>query len=274
MVNPGQGFLRGFTLVELMIGLAISTFILTALMQVIVSGGASYRFLGGFSRLQEDGRYALQFIGKSVRDAGFREISGSSDGGEVGLSEFGGVFSTLRGAGSRKELVVMDNDQVVSQDMEGLVQVSNAKPATDALIIRYQGHKEKNIYDCVGGIVRNNTVVIQMMYIRNDNVLVCGVREAGTSKRISFQPLVDNVEDMQVLFGVDNNNNGVSEVNGYVNQGDYNVVSVKVALLVSSPVGVTGAKSRSFRLLDKEPYSIADGKFRKTFIHTFALRNR
>ena len=267
-------FLRGFTLVELMIGLVISAFIMTALMQVIVSGGASYRFVGEFSRLQEDGMYALQFIGKSVRYAGFREISESVDGGEVGLTELDTIFRGPSETDSHRGAHGMGSAEVVSQDMEGLVKVTNAKPATDFLILRYQGHAGKNIYDCVGGIIRNDTVVIQMMYIRNDNVLVCGVREAGTDKIISFQPLVENVEDMQVLFGVDNNSNGVTEVNGYVNQGGHNVVSVKVALLMSASVGATGVKNSSFRLLDKEPYSIADGKFRRVFLHTFALRNR
>ena len=62
---------RGVTLVELMIALAIGLLVTVAMLKVYVDASGMYRFNEGLARVQENGRFALEFIRRDVRVAGF-----------------------------------------------------------------------------------------------------------------------------------------------------------------------------------------------------------
>ena len=62
---------RGVTLVELMIALAIGLLVTVAMLKVYVDASRMYRFNEGLARVQENGRFALEFIRRDARVAGF-----------------------------------------------------------------------------------------------------------------------------------------------------------------------------------------------------------
>ena len=62
---------RGFTLVELMVAITIGLIILAVLSQVYVGSKRTYRSQEALSRLQENGRYAIDFLGRDLRVAGY-----------------------------------------------------------------------------------------------------------------------------------------------------------------------------------------------------------
>lgn len=62
---------RGFTLVELMVAMTIGIIILGAVSQVFVTSRGTYAVEEGLSRLQENGRFAMNFITEDVRMAGY-----------------------------------------------------------------------------------------------------------------------------------------------------------------------------------------------------------
>lgn len=62
---------QGFTLVELMVAITIGLIILAVLSQVYVSSKKTYRVQEALSRLQENGRYAVDFLGRDIRMAGY-----------------------------------------------------------------------------------------------------------------------------------------------------------------------------------------------------------
>ncbi len=66
----------GFTLIELMLALALGLIVMAGLAQLFVGGGQGYASLQSQSRLQESGRYALAFIGRSARGAGYLGCNG------------------------------------------------------------------------------------------------------------------------------------------------------------------------------------------------------
>jgi type IV pilus assembly protein PilW len=100
-------------------------------------------------------------------------------------------------------------------------------------------------------------------------------RRAG---RNAPEPLLDGVEQLQVLFGEDDDLNGV--VNAYRNaravQDWRNVVSVQVALLARSPGDEgTMVDTREYELLDAVAYDPPDERvLRAVFSTTVAVRNR
>ena len=62
---------QGVTLVELMIALAIGLLVTIAMLKVYVDSSRLYRFNEGLARVQENGRFALEFIRRDARVAGF-----------------------------------------------------------------------------------------------------------------------------------------------------------------------------------------------------------
>lgn len=62
---------QGVTLIELMVALAIGLIATAAMLKVYIDASRIYRFNDGLARLQENGRFALEFIRRDVRAAGF-----------------------------------------------------------------------------------------------------------------------------------------------------------------------------------------------------------
>ncbi len=80
----------GMTLVEIMIALLIGVFLLGGILQIFVSGKQTNRMQENLSRLQENGRFAMDFLSKDIRMAGYRAclpfavptpIAGTNDNG-------------------------------------------------------------------------------------------------------------------------------------------------------------------------------------------------
>ncbi|MDZ7684297.1 MAG: PilW family protein [Gammaproteobacteria bacterium] len=62
---------HGFSLVELMISLALGSVVTVGVIQLFTANSESYNLLQGQSRMQESARFAMNFIGRSARSAGY-----------------------------------------------------------------------------------------------------------------------------------------------------------------------------------------------------------
>jgi type IV pilus assembly protein PilW len=63
--------MRGLTLVELMIAMVIGLIVLAGVAQVFATTRSTYRWSDGLSRIQENGRFALEFLSRDTRMAGY-----------------------------------------------------------------------------------------------------------------------------------------------------------------------------------------------------------
>lgn len=63
---------RGLTLIEIMVALTLSLLLLAGMIQVFQSNKQSYRVQDALSRVQESGRFAVDFIARDLRMAGFQ----------------------------------------------------------------------------------------------------------------------------------------------------------------------------------------------------------
>lgn len=71
--NPGTGKESGFTLVELMIALLLGVFLLGGVTLTYLAGRAAYQEGQELSRIQENLRFASDFLVRDIRLAGFRD---------------------------------------------------------------------------------------------------------------------------------------------------------------------------------------------------------
>ena len=102
----------GFTLVELMVAMLISLLLMGGVIQVFSSSSKSYRNHEGLSRIQENGRFAMEFLSRDIRMADFwgcantiSKVTNNLDpanGGTDWQYNFGtgGVIGTDGGAGN------------------------------------------------------------------------------------------------------------------------------------------------------------------------------
>jgi type IV pilus assembly protein PilW len=63
---------QGLTLVEIMVALAISTLLIMGIIQILINNKQTYRMQEGMSRLQENARFAMEFMTQDIRQAGYR----------------------------------------------------------------------------------------------------------------------------------------------------------------------------------------------------------
>lgn len=75
MINQHYGMehrQHGFTLVEIMVALVVGLVLLAGIGQLLTGNRQTYRFQNNVSQLQENGRFALELLGRNLRMAGFR----------------------------------------------------------------------------------------------------------------------------------------------------------------------------------------------------------
>lgn len=80
---------HGFSLVELMLALALGLVVVTGIVQLFVGNSRTYETITAQARLQENGRFALEFLTQAARSAGYFGCSLDRSGFVNGL---GGDF--------------------------------------------------------------------------------------------------------------------------------------------------------------------------------------
>ena len=74
-----KALVKGFSLVELVIALALGSVVTAGVVQLFVANSETHNLLVGQSRMQESARFALDFIGRQVRQAGYRGCFAAGD---------------------------------------------------------------------------------------------------------------------------------------------------------------------------------------------------
>jgi len=75
---PGLRVQRGLTLVELMVAIVIGLILTAGVIQIFLGSNQSYRFQESMSRIQENGRYAVEALARDLRSVAYRGCGGRS----------------------------------------------------------------------------------------------------------------------------------------------------------------------------------------------------
>jgi type IV pilus assembly protein PilW len=241
----------GLTLVEMMIAMVLGLLILLAVSSIYIGSRQTFRMQDDNARLQETGRYALEVLGRSVRQAGFWNMPINP---VATATAFGGTPITgADGAAGASDTVTVQYDYLAAdRDCEGTVPSTLATPpafVTDA-------------------------------YRLTANNLVCD----GVDTDATFQPLVSDIDDVQILYGIDTTNDQSADRYVAAPANWAQVVSARVCVQARSANNVNnapqtflncgGALGTATGAAATSTAAAGDFRLRRTFVATYNLRNR
>ena len=250
---------RGFTLIELMVGLTLGMLLSLVVAQLFNNTSKANRATEDAARIQESARFATEVIGRTVRIAGYKNDSTVAS-------------STVFPVGS---LALAGTDGVGT--------------ASDTLIVRFQGGgavtgtADSTILDCLGTpVAPDYTATYAKAYNKfsispgadGRNALFCSTSAAvnpGTE-------LVPGVQAMQVIFGEDTTATPDGSADRFVPIGSVttldNVVAVRVYLLLAGSQDVRLDTASKTYPVGGVNYTYTDQKIRRVVTTTVVLRNR
>ncbi len=123
-MNTRQGN-KGFGLVELMISITLGLILSAAIIQVFVATRSSYRVQEALAQIQASSRYALHFLGKDIRMAGFQ-----------GCASIGATTPAVQAVNPGTDYILDENSVVVGYDNLPASNAFNAVENTDAITLR------------------------------------------------------------------------------------------------------------------------------------------
>jgi type IV pilus assembly protein PilW len=209
---PGRE--TGFSLVELMISLTLGLFLSLMVIQSYLTSVRVDKTILGQTEIQENARFSLQVLEKSIQQAGyFPNVSG--DRAEFFLAQNDSWPPTVFTTGDALLGFDDSNAPVPNQP--------SAKKGTDLLFMRFVTAKtsageNSDWTDCNGVKLAPETTVLMGFYVSNDAALMCRSLSQGGSINAPPQPLISNVKNFQLFYGIDVANDGA--VDRYVSAQD------------------------------------------------------
>lgn len=161
----------GFTLIELMIALALGLVVVAAATLLFLTGSRSSAMQNGMSDLQDNANFGLNYITQDIRLANLNNVSAAVDD-ELLLG--GIVLSQNNYPESMRPQPDPDNPTAPPAAMNPILLsgegggVSNVEQGSDQLVIQYQPMDGEG-FDCEGhAITDENRVIVQRYFLRVD----------------------------------------------------------------------------------------------------------
>jgi type IV pilus assembly protein PilW len=249
---------RGFSLIELMIAMAIGLLLTLLVARLFVGSRDINRTTDDMSRMQENIRSAYQLLTRSVRHAGYRSDPAADP--------------ALLFTGSNIELTGTNGNGT----------------ASDTISIAFQGSGlgagpgDSTVVDCIGRPFDQGVTVVNTFSIgpgQNGNpALLC----TSNLTPVMTAEVVPDVSNMQILYGEDTGTglnrdytpNYFVPINSVTNLA--NVQSVRIALLfrTANPSARIGLDTATYNLNGTVVGPFNDTEIRRVVVWNVNLRNR
>ena len=316
---------RGMTLIEIMIALVVGLILLGGIIQVFSSTRQSNRVHEAISRMQENGRMALEVIGRDTRMADFwgcaadiGNVTNHLDNSSSSFIDFtvGGVAGTnggalpdtlvLRGGAGNglnlqgpfgptttsplniptgNGLEVGDIVMIADCDSADVFQINAGDPdGSGSIEHTTSGGTPGNVNAADPGCAGANAHCLSKVYDNTARTFTAtqvvyniGVGSEGEPALFrNGQEFLDGIEDMQVLFGEDTDDDGVA--NYYVTPDQVvdmlRVISVRVAVVTrSTDDRLNDGPAQTYTVLD-DNRTAPDTRLRQVYTSTITIRNR
>lgn len=248
---------HGFTLVELLVALAISTLIVIAAVSALTVSRQGFTTADAASQLRENARFSTSLIQRLGVQAGFKDVNfAATNWTAADIAEPDPAISGFNNATPSSS----DPLNAVTTRTTGSVGFGS-----DVLILRNQiaetfpgsGKNDQSMVDCLGNSPATGTVATDRGQVITSAIYV-GLSNGEPSLMCSTgpgvnQPIIQGVENFQVLYGVNSLSGGTTDykaadtylradqmtagTTALTNANWRKVRSLRIGMVIRGPVG-------------------------------------
>lgn len=332
--------MQGLSLVELMVAITISLILLGGAISLFVNNRVNYEHNDNLSRLQENARFAMEFLVRDLRMTGYfgcaddlskvsnnlavgtpgdlEDVSAAIEGFDDAIAAWAPSGSAVTiGTNAAAGEILAGTDAITVRFLDGSAQPVTAVGANSFDVddpAPFQGGDMVGIFDCgstdvfqitgIGGSTLSHAGVSRSYFSDGDpaepsNPRIARLRAVryyiGQSANgpalfrefiddtgvITRQELIEGIENMQILFGEDEDNDGTpNRFRLAGNVGNWNnVLAARIGLLAQTlqPYGQGEITAQAHDVDGDGTIDNAannDNRARRVFTTTVLLRNR
>ncbi|MDD5388420.1 MAG: PilW family protein [Gallionellaceae bacterium] len=251
----------GLSLIELMVAITLGLMITTSLGYILMGSRSTYRTQDASARVQDTGRFALEFIGRQIRVAGRTDITPLASDGRVELG--------------------VDIEPITTKNtLDSSGNITKKRSTATELIVQYQltDLNGQAIQDCNGfGVtppVDANKIVNVNGTVLGHYATVFNTISRDVSMQLqclgnggATQPFAEEVEELQFRYTTGNGTWAATPTAP--------VRAVEVCIRVRSSANGVVNTTQTIRDCAGNNFTPnpADTRLRRTFTSVFALRN-
>jgi type IV pilus assembly protein PilW len=272
----------GMTLIEIMISLLIGFFLLAGVLQIFSASQQTYRMQSNLSRLQENGRFALDFLAHDIRMAGYwgclnglnTDITGTDNNIVAGDSIDNGTDTIVLRAVLDLFILTPPLSCNTAANTQGSCCTTDPSLSANNCLLA-------NLVNCYADTSSTVTYKINTSVLQQDTGVVGDLHGKHNG-------MVEGIQDMQIFYGEDTDMDCFTRKspdyvpNYYVSANSVvnmcKVVSIRISLLAVTlddnltpqPIPYTYYVNNVLT----NNIIPTDRKIRRVFNSTIALRNR
>ena len=305
---------KGFTLIEIMIALLLGIFLTSGVIQIFLGSKQSYRMQDNLSRLQENGRFAMYFIARDIRMSGYwgcvknndnvitNNIDTTDSDYDSTIHAFTNSITGTNGTvdGTNPALDASDSITIKGAFDSG-VRITASSSAVSALSTA-SGQSVGDIAivsDCRTGDIfqvdtaanqapGNTAATVSKVYGIDSRIfelqtIVYSIKTGAGGLLSLFREdsdgdneLIEGIENMQIVYGVDNDGNKTPDYYVPASGGlDFSkVISIRISLLVQTIDDNVTKQTLAYTYNGGTNSAPVDRRKRQVFSSTIALRNQ
>lgn len=296
MRSVSRARMRGLSLIEVMISLVIGLVVVGAVLLSYIGSGQTNKRQAAYAEMNENAQIALSIMQNDLLLAGYAQGTGTQT--IAGVTTFGKTFSGRPIFGCDNGFTSPNTTGVAtcavgagtpSLEMSYEADVTNSVPASGNFPSDCLGNSLRYVEQTVA-VGANTTTFYEThnrYYLASGNTGRSELHCASAAKNSvgnsnPGQPLVDNVENMQIWYG-EAGAAGSRQIVRYVTAGNVtdwqNIISVRICLLMRSADQVLSGEDATAGMtgyLDcsSTPQTSADRYLRWAYFLTTTLRNK
>jgi type IV pilus assembly protein PilW len=261
---------HGLSLIELLVAMGLGLILVVGIGTVYLGSRQTYRMQEANARVQETGRFALEVIGRSLRQAGADANIAANAAAITQCDDAGGICTAIMGTDDSVNGTT--SDTLTVEYYAGIGQ-----PDSD-------GDGQPESRNCLGNIANADVLVREAFALSGTNLECTATVGAGAAQT---QPLVSEIEDIQLIYGVDSDNNQSADIYTATPTAAQwpNVLTARVCVMVRSveqglaattqtPLDCPHALDTELALAGTPIPQSGDTRLHRAFLATFNLRNR
>lgn len=261
----------GFSLIEMMIATVLGLMLTIGTASMYFSSQQSSMARSQYTAIEDNGRSALEVLTKIIEHTGYSSTNA------VPLDErFISSAVTAASCGGVENVLTPSLFSATTNGVAGVSDSVGIIYIGDANLNRDCSGEQLPVTCQAGGVGSMESSKIYNYFSVEINATGVPALNCLGSRNTATVEIAEGVENLQVLYGLDNNND--SRVDQYVNADNViswnRVVSVQLAILVRSLRNVkTKAETKTYNLLDNIAITTNDKYQRAVFTTIVRLRN-